>query len=287
MKGDRTVKIQKIGVIGAGAMGSGIAQVSIEAGYTVIIQDISDKSLSKAQAGIEKNFTKMISKGKMTEADMAAAMARLTCTTDLEVACQDADLIIESVFENLEIKQNMFREFERLCKPDAILASNTSALPITEITSVVKGKDRVIGLHFMNPVPMMKGLEIIRAQLTSDETLDTTMEYVKQIGKEAAMAVDYAGFIVSRLLNVLVNEAIKLIEEGNKPEDIDKAMQLCAGHPMGPCKLMDLSGLDISLHGMETLERDFGPKYKPHPMVKKRVLAGLLGVKSGEGFYKY
>jgi len=287
MKGDRTVEIQKIGVIGAGAMGSGIAQVSIEAGYTVIIQDISDKSLSKAQAGIEKNFTKMISKGKMTEADMAAAMARLTCTTDLEVACQDADLIIESVFENLEIKQNMFREFERLCKPEAILASNTSALPITEITSVIKAKDRVIGLHFMNPVPMMKGLEIIRAQLTSDETLDITMEYVKQIGKEAAMAVDYAGFIVSRLLNVLVNEAIKLIEEGNKPEDIDKAMQLCAGHPMGPCKLMDLSGLDISLHGMETLERDFGPKYKPHPMVKKRVLAGLLGVKTGEGFYKY
>ncbi len=281
------MKIEKIGIIGAGAMGSGIAQVSIEAGYTVVLQDISDKSLTKAKAGIEKNFTKMISKGKMAEADMGAAMARLTCTSDLDLACKDADLVIESVFENLEIKQNMFKEFERLCKPEAILASNTSALPITEIGSVVKAKDKVIGLHFMNPVPMMKGLEIIRGQLTSDETLDATMEYVKQIGKEAAMAVDYAGFIVSRLLNVLVNEAVKLIEEGNKPEDIDKAMQLCAGHPMGPCKLMDLSGLDISLHGMETLERDFGPKYKPHPMIKKRVLAGLLGAKSGEGFYKY
>lgn len=279
--------IQKIGVIGAGAMGTGIAQVSIEAGYAVVLQDINENSLTKAKAGIEKNFSKAISKGKMTEADMTAAMARLACTTNLVVACKEADLIIESVFENLEIKQDMFKEFERLCKPEAILASNTSALPITEITSVVKRKDKVIGLHFMNPVPMMKGLEIIRAQLTSDETFADTMEYVKKIGKEAAMAVDYAGFIVSRLLNVLVNEAIKLIEEGNTPEDIDKAMQLCAGHPMGPCKLMDLSGLDISLHGMETLERDFGPKYKPHPMVKKRVMAGLLGVKTGEGFYKY
>lgn len=281
------MEIQIIGVIGAGAMGSGIAQVSIEAGYTVFLQDINENSLLKAKANIEKNFNKMVSKGKMTEADMTAAMAHLICTTNLLTACKDADLIIESVFENLEIKQDMFREFERMCRPDTVLASNTSALPITEIGSVIKRKDKVIGLHFMNPVPMMKGLEIIRGQLTSDETLATTMEYVEKIGKEAAMAVDYAGFIVSRLLNVLVNETIKLIEEGNTPEDIDKAMQLCAGHPMGPCKLMDLSGLDISLHGMETLERDFGPKYKPHPMLKKRVLAGLLGMKSGEGFYKY
>lgn len=279
--------INNIGVIGAGAMGTGIAQVSIEAGFTVVMQDISEKSLQKAKAGIEKNFTKNVSKGKMTEEAMAAAMALLTCTTDLALACKDADIIIESVFENLEIKQNMFKEFERLCKPECILASNTSALPITEITSILQRKDKAIGLHFMNPVPQMKGLEIIRAQLTSDETLNETMDYVKKIGKEAAMAVDYAGFIVSRLLNVLVNETVKLIEEGNTPEDIDKAMQLCAGHPMGPCKLMDLSGLDISLHGMETLERDFGPKYKPHPMIKKRVMAGLLGVKSGQGFYKY
>lgn len=281
------MKINNIGIIGAGAMGSGIAQVSIEAGYPVVLQDISEKSLAKAQAGIEKNFSKNVSKGKMSEAGMASALALLTCTTDLELACKEADLIIESVFENLEIKQNMFREFERLCPPATILATNTSAIPITEIGSVLKNKERIIGLHFMNPVPLMKGLEIIRAQLTSDETFAATMDYVQKIGKEAAMAVDYAGFIVSRLLNVLVNETIKLIEEGNRPEDIDKAMQLCAGHPMGPCKLMDLSGLDISLHGMETLERDFGPKYKPHPMLKKRVMAGLLGVKTGEGFYKY
>jgi len=279
--------IKNIGVIGAGAMGTGIAQVSIEAGFTVVMQDISEKSLEKAKAVIEKNFSKNVSKGKMTEEAMAAAMSLLSGTTDLALACKEADLIIESVFEDLAIKQSMFREFEKLCKPECILASNTSALPITEIGSVLQRKDKMIGLHFMNPVPQMKGLEIIRAQLTSDETFDETMDYVKKIGKEAAMAVDYAGFIVSRLLNVLVNEAVKLIEEGNTPEDIDKAMQLCAGHPMGPCKLMDLSGLDISLHGMETLERDFGPKYKPHPMVKKRVMAGLLGVKTGQGFYKY
>lgn len=281
------MEVKNIGVIGAGAMGSGIAQVSAVAGYDVVLQDIYSTALDKAKSTIEKSLGKLVSKGKLSEADMKAAMERITFTTVLEEACRDAELIIECVFENLELKQKMFQEFEKLCKPEAILGTNTSALPITEIASVTKRGDKVIGIHFMNPVPLMKGVEIIRGQLTSDETMETTLEYIKKIGKEPAIAVDYAGFIVSRLLDVLMNEAVKLVEEGNKPEEIDKAMQLCAGHPMGPCKLLDLVGAEIAMHGMETMERDFGPKYKPHPLLKKRVLAGLLGVKTGKGFYEY
>lgn len=281
------MEVKNIAVIGAGAMGSGVAQVSAAAGYNVALQDIYSTALDKAKSGIEKSLGKLVSKGKLAEADMKAAMDRIKFTTSLEEACRDADLLVECVFENLELKQKMFQEFEKLCKPDAILGTNTSALPITEIASVTKRGDKVIGIHFMNPVPLMKGVEIIRGQLTSDETMETTLEYIKKIGKEPAIAVDYAGFIVSRLLDVLMNEAVKLVEEGNKPEEIDKAMQLCAGHPMGPCKLLDLVGAEIAMHGMETMERDFGPKYKPHPLLKKRVLAGLLGVKTGKGFYEY
>ena len=144
-----------------------------------------------------------------------------------------------------------------------------------------------MGIHFMNPVPLMKGVEVIRGQLTSDETMGLTMGYIEKLGKDPAVAVDYAGFIVSRLLDVLMNEAVQLVQEGNLPEDIDKAMRLCAGHPMGPCTLLDLVGAEIAMHGMETMARDFGDKYKPHPLLKKRVQAGLLGKKSGQGFYKY
>jgi 3-hydroxybutyryl-CoA dehydrogenase len=281
------MEINKIGIIGAGTMGSGIAQVSAAAGYDVVLQDIYANALDKAKASIEKSLGKLVSKEKMAESDMNATLARITFTPDLEEACKEADLIIEAVFENLEVKHEMFKKFENLCKPEAILGSNTSTLPITEIASVTNRGDKILGIHFMNPVPLMKGVEIIRGQLTSDQTMETALEYVKKIGKESMVAVDYAGFIVSRLLDVLFNETIKLIEEGNKPEDIDKAMELCAGHPMGPCKLLDLVGAEIALHGMETMERDFGDRYKPHPLLKKRVLAGLLGRKTGRGFYEY
>jgi 3-hydroxybutyryl-CoA dehydrogenase len=238
-------------------------------------------------ATIEKNLNKLASKGKIAEADVSSAISRITVTTDLAEACKDADLLVECVFENLELKKKMFAEFERLCKPEAILGTNTSAIPVTEIASATTRGDKVIGIHFMNPVPLMKGVEVIRGQLTSEETMQATLDYIKKIGKESAIAVDFAGFIVSRLLDVLMNEAVKLVQEGNSPEDIDKAMRLCAGHPMGPCTLLDLVGAEIAMHGMETMERDFGDRYKPHPLLKKRVLAGLLGQKSGKGFYDY
>ncbi|MCD6570499.1 MAG: 3-hydroxyacyl-CoA dehydrogenase family protein [Deltaproteobacteria bacterium] len=281
------MELKNIGVIGAGAMGSGIAQVSAVAGYDVVLQDIYSDALDRAKDTIEKSLGKMVSKGKMAKTDMGIALDRIKFTSVLEEACKDADLVVEAVFEDLELKQKMFKELETLCKPEAILGSNTSALPITEIASVTNRGDKIIGIHFMNPVPLMKGVEIIRGQLTSDETTEIALGYVKRLGKEPVMAVDFAGFIVSRLLDVLLNETVKLVQEGNRPEDIDKAMELCAGHPMGPCKLLDLVGAEIAMHGMETMERDFGDRYKPHPLLKKRVLAGLLGRKTGRGFYEY
>lgn len=279
--------VKTVAIIGAGAMGNGVAQVSAVAGYNVILNDIAEASLEKALITINKSLSKMVSKDKITEEDMNTAVARIKTTTSLEEACKEADLVIECVFENLELKKKVFADLGKFCKPEAILGTNTSAISVTEIASATDRGDKVIGIHFMNPVPMMKGVEIIRGQLTSEETMKVTLEYVAKIGKESAIAVDYAGFIVSRLLDVLMNEAIKLVQEGNSPEEIDKAMMLCAGHPIGPCKLLDLVGAEIAMHGMETMERDFGDRYKPHPLLKKRVLAGLLGMKTGKGFYSY
>ena len=281
------MSIKNIGIIGSGIMGSGIAQVSAAAGYQIVIQDISKDALEKAGFGITNSLEKFASKGKIKPEEAEAALSRILYTTDLKKACENADLIVEAVFENLAIKHELFQKVDELAKPEAILASNTSALPITEIASVTDRGQNFVGIHFMNPVALMQGVEIIRGQLTSDKTLNTTMEYIKSIGKEAIVAVDYAGFIVSRLLDVLMNEAVKMVQEGNRPEAIDKAMEMCAGHPMGPCKLLDLVGAEIAMHGMETMARDFGDQYKPHPLLKKRVLAGLLGRKSGGGFYEY
>jgi 3-hydroxybutyryl-CoA dehydrogenase len=281
------MEIKNLAIIGSGIMGSGVAQVSAVAGYDVVLQDINDQALGRAKSGIELSLEKLAAKGKITPEQVDAAVAGIKFTADLNRAAKNADLVIEAVFENLEIKQELFKKLETLCRPDAILASNTSALPITEIASATGRGEKIIGIHFMNPVPLMKGVEIIRGQLTSDDTFETAMAYVRKIGKEPIEAVDYAGFIVSRLLDVLMNEAVKMVQEGNRPEDIDKAMKLCAGHPMGPCQLLDLVGAEIAMHGMETMARDFGDQYKPHPLLRKRVLAGLLGKKTGRGFYDY
>jgi 3-hydroxybutyryl-CoA dehydrogenase len=279
--------IKDIAIVGAGIMGSGIAQVSAMSGYSVTMIDIDGNRLKKSRATIQDGLVRLTRKGKLSPESITPIMAKITTSESLNEAVRDADLIVEAAFENLEIKQNIFKDLEKYSKPSAIFGSNTSAIPITEIASATHSGERIIGIHFMNPVPLMKGVELIRGQLTSDQTAQVMLNYIIAIGKEPIVAIDYAGFIVSRLLDVLMNETIKMVQEGNMPEDIDRAMELCAGHPMGPCKLLDLVGAEIAMYGMETMERDFGNGYKPHPLLRKRVLAGLLGKKTGQGFYKY
>lgn len=279
--------IKRITVLGAGAMGNGIAQVSAGAGYQVIMQDITEEALQKGMETIKKSLTRMADKGKITPEAAGETISRIKTTVDLEEAAQEADLVIEAVPEILELKVDIYQRLDAICKPQAIFGSNTSTLPITILGAATKRPQQVCGIHFMNPVPVMPGVELIRGRLTTDQVMDEAVKYVKNIGREACLAVDYAGFIVSRLLDVVQNEACKLVMEGNAPEEIDKAMKLCANWPIGPCALMDLVGLDIVEHGLGTLENDLGPAYKAAPLLRQMVRAGELGRKTGRGFYVY
>ena len=278
--------IKQLFVQGAGVMGSGIAQVSAQAGYEVTLMDVSDERVQKGMNSLEKILQRGIEKGRLTAENKSAILSRIHPATDIREA-KKADLVIEAVFEELEVKKKVFRELDAICPPHTILASNTSAIPIIHMASATQRPDKVLGIHFMHPVSVMKGVEIIRALTTSDETMAAGREYIQQIGKEAVEAVDYAGFIVSRLLDALVNEAVKCVMDGNKPEDVDKAMKLCANFPMGPLELIDLSGADIVLHGLETLHKDFGERFNPTPLLQQMVRAGRLGRKTGKGFYTY
>lgn len=279
--------IKNITVLGAGTMGNSIAQVSAAAGYNVVMEDIAAAPLEKGMTTIKKSLTKLVSKGKMSQENADGTLSRIATSVNLEDAVKDADMVIEAVPEVLKIKIDTYKNLNTACKADCILGSNTSALPITVLASVVENPERVAGIHFMNPVPVIKGIELIRAQHTSDECMDAILEYCRRIDREPCVAIDYAGFIVSRLLDVYQNEAVKCVMDGNKPEDIDKAMKLCCNFPIGPCELLDLVGLDIVEHGLKTLEEDFGDKYKAAPLLTKMVRAGEVGRKSGKGFYSY
>ena len=278
--------VKNVFVIGAGVMGNGIAQVSAEAGYNVIMMDIKDEFLQRGLATIEKNLDRKIKKETITEADKAAALGRLKTTLDIKEA-KDADIVVEAALEELEIKQNIFKQLDEICKPDAILGTNTSSLPIGAIAAATKRPEKVIGIHFMNPVPMMKGVEVIPGRHTADDVMEATKEYIKSMGKEPCEARDYAGFIVSRLVDALMNEAILCVMDGNKPEEVDKAVKLCLNHPMGPLELCDLAGADIVLHGLETMYAEFGERLRPAPLLKNIVRSGDLGRKTGRGFYDY
>ena len=278
----------KVAVVGNGTMGNGIAQTFAVAGHDVIIKGRSDASLAKAHASIEKSLAKMVEKGKMEAADRDASLARIKDTKVYEDLA-DVDLVVEVGAEDMAIKEEIFKTLDKICKPEAILATNTSSLSITQVASYTTRPEKVIGMHFFNPVPMMKLVEVIKGQLTSEEVHQRIIEIAKQIGKTPVSVNEAPGFVVNRILIPMVNEGIGIFAEGvASAAEIDEAMKLGANHPMGPLALGDLIGLDVCLAIMEVLYNEFGDsKYRPHPLLRKMVRANQLGRKTGVGFYDY
>jgi 3-hydroxybutyryl-CoA dehydrogenase len=281
-------EMKKIGVLGTGTMGAGIIQVLAQSGYEVVLRARRESSVEKGIATVNKNLEKLVTKEKITADDKNAVMARIKGSTDISIVA-DADLIIEAATEDMESKKALFAELDQLCKPETIIATNTSSLSITEIAASTNRADKIIGMHFFNPVPMMKLVEIIKGLATSDETRDTILDLTQKLGKTPVEVNEAPGFVVNRILIPMINEGIGILADGvAKAEDIDQAMMLGANHPMGPLALGDLVGLDVCLAIMEVLHAEFGEdKYRPHPLLKKMVRAGKLGRKTGEGFYKY
>ena len=283
------MNIKKIGILGAGIMGAGIAQVAAAAGFTVVLRDIEDRFVEKGLSVIKKNMDKAVEKGKMSAEDANTLLGRVTGTVDLNKAVADADLVIEAVIENMDIKKSVIKELDAVCQPNAIIASNTSGLSITEMAAVTKRPDKVIGVHFFNPVPVMKLVELIKGFVTSDETMATCREFVETIGKTPVEVNEAPGFAVNRILCPMINEAVFVLSEGiASAEDIDKGMMLGANHPIGPLALADMVGLDTLLFVLEGLHKELGEdKYRPASLLRKMVRAGYLGRKSGKGFYDY
>jgi len=278
----------KIMVLGAGTMGAGIVQNAAASGFEVVLRDIKQEFVDRGIKGIEKNLTKMVDRGKLDAAAKDATLAKITGTVDI-AAAKDCDLIIEAALEVMEIKKSIFKELDEICKPECILASNTSALSVTEIAAATNRADKVIGMHFFNPVPAMKLVEIIRGANTSQATFDAIKDLSEKMGKAPVEINEAPGFVVNRLLIPMLNEGMYAVMEGvASPADVDTSMKFGAGHPMGPLALADMIGLDICLKIMETLAKEFGdPKYRPCPLLVKMVRAGKLGQKSGEGFFVY
>ncbi|MGW7350144.1 3-hydroxyacyl-CoA dehydrogenase family protein [Streptomyces sp. NPDC054784] len=280
---------KKLAVIGAGLMGSGIAQVSAKAGWDVVLRDVTDEALTRGTDGIKASFDKFVGKGKLAAEDAAAALARISTTTELEAAA-DADVVVEAVFEKIEVKREIFATLDRLVKDETILASNTSAIPITKIAAATRRPERVVGTHFFSPVPMMGLCELVRGHKTSDETLAAAREFAESTGKTCIVVNrDVAGFVTTRLIAALVVEAAKLAESGvASAEDIDIACKLGFGHAMGPLATADLTGVDILLHAAENIYTESqDEKFAPPEQMRRMVDAGDIGRKSGQGFYRY
>ncbi|WP_018923204.1 3-hydroxybutyryl-CoA dehydrogenase [Salsuginibacillus kocurii] len=282
------MKINNVMVVGAGQMGAGIAQVHAQAGYEVFLHDIDKERVEKGRASIEKQLSRQVEKGRMEKAEKEAVLGRLHSSVDMENAGR-ADLVIEAAVEQMNIKTELFRDLDRHAPPHAILATNTSSLPITEIANVTKRPDQVIGMHFMNPVPVMKLVEVIRGLQSSDETYEVVKTTAEALGKMPVEVNDFPGFVSNRVLMPMINEAVFTVYEGvAEPEAVDEVMKLGMNHPMGPLTLADFIGLDTCLYIMEVLHEGFGDdKYRPCPLLRKYVKAGWLGKKTGRGFYSY
>lgn len=280
--------MEKIFVLGAGTMGSGIVQAFAQKGYEVIVRDIKDELVQSGIVRINNGLSKLVSKGKMTEETKEDILSRISGTTDMNLAA-DCDLVVEAAIENMKIKKEIFAELDKICKPETILASNTSSLSITEVASATNRAEKVIGMHFFNPAPVMKLVEIIRGMATSQETFDAVKELSVAIGKEPVEVEEAPGFVVNRILIPMINEASFILQEGiASVEDIDTAMKYGANHPMGPLALGDLIGLDVCLAIMGVLYNETGDtKYRSSSILRKYVRAGWLGRKSGRGFYNY
>lgn len=279
----------RLAVIGAGLMGSGIAQVAAQAGWQVTLRDLDDAAVQRGLASIRGSLEKFAAKGTIAADDVDATLARIAPTTSLDAAA-DADLVVEAVFERLDVKHDVFRELDRICRPDAVLATNTSAIPVTQIAAVTKRPESVVGTHFFSPVPLMKLCELVRGYKTSDETLATARAFAEEIGKTCVVVNrDIAGFMTTRLIAALVVEAVKLVESGVvSPEDLDTACKLGFGHAMGPLATTDLTGVDVLLHAAQNIYTDTADeKFFPPELLQRMVTAGDLGRKTGRGFYQY
>ncbi len=280
--------IKKIGVIGAGTMGHGISLVAAKAGYDVIIRDIKDEFVNKGLSKIEKFLNRSVEKGKMTEAEKNKILSKIKGTTKL-ADLKDVDLVVEAIFEDVNVKKDIFKNLDTICKKETLFASNTSTIPITDLASVTSRPESFIGMHFMNPVPLMKLVEVIRGLRTSDQTAKIIKELAEKMGKIPVEVNDGPGFVSNRVLFAMINEAMFCLQDGTgTAESIDSVMKLGMNHPMGPLELADLIGLDVSLNILNVLYDGFNDsKYRPCPLLKKMVQAGYLGRKSGKGFYDY
>ena len=280
--------IKKISVLGAGIMGSGIAQVAAQAGFQVVMRDLEDRFLQQGLKSIKDSLGIMKEKGKLSSEEVSKILGRIKSTVDFKEAASDSDLVIEAIPENLDLKKQIFHELDETCPEHTILATNTSSLSITAIASATKRPDKVVGMHFANPVPVMPGIELIKGRDTSEETLEIAKEVINKMGKQFFVAADFPGFLGNRLLMLFINEAFNLVWQGiGSPEDIDKGCKLSFRHPMGPLELADLIGLDTVLAILDYLHKEISERYRPSPLLRQMVAAGHYGRKTGRGVYGY